>query len=88
MSERIRISYDGDVIILACNLIEASASLYVDGEVTPFVTAHAHHRTGHAVLLAAKYAWPDERWPKSPETGSDDIVANAAWDALEYRVLP
>lgn len=90
----IKITYRNETIILTCDLSQASAPLIVDGEVTPYQTASARHRTDLAVALAARYAWPESEWPEVPATGSipDDWSERAedeyeAWAELEYSTV-
>lgn len=85
--ERIRITYGDETVTMEWDGAQASAPIYVDGEVTPYQTANARHRTDLAVALVARYVWPEAAWPHVPSTGligegwADDC---AAWDDLAY----
>jgi len=84
---RVEITYGGESVIMSWDGSEASAPIRVDGETTQYQTASARHRTANAVLLAARYAWPETEWPEVPLHGSESIESNEAWDELSYETL-
>jgi hypothetical protein len=84
--ETIKITLGGETVTLRCNLSEASAPLLVDGEQVG-QTADARHRTANAVLIAARHAWPDTKWPAVPQLGSEHVKPNDAWDELAYTTV-
>lgn len=49
----------GDKLIIEANLVEASAPIYVDGYVSPFQTADAHHREIELLPLVLAWLGPD-----------------------------
>lgn len=77
-TERVKITYGSDTIIMTWDGAQASAPILVDGIQYQYQTADARHKTGEAVRLAASIAWPDVR---------DWSAGSEAWDDLEYETL-
>ena len=86
---KIEITYCGETVTMSCNLVEASATIYVDDEPTQYQTADARHRTADAVRLACTHAWGPvyETSKEAEEDGRRPDAQITIWDDVAYRTL-